>query len=112
MPEMDGVTASQEIRKAGLNQQTPIVAVTAHAMPGERERLIDAGMDDYLTKPIEEAMLESTLSRWLHFDDTVAPHQPRHYPLIRLTRITVRVIWTGSGRSTKQQARPISPKKC
>ncbi|OOE94201.1 two-component sensor histidine kinase BarA [Salinivibrio sp. AR647] len=80
MPEMDGVTASQEIRKAGLNQQTPIVAVTAHAMPGERERLIDAGMDDYLTKPIEEAMLESTLSRWLHFDDTVAPHQAAPLP--------------------------------
>ncbi|OOF19212.1 two-component sensor histidine kinase BarA [Salinivibrio sp. PR932] len=72
MPEMDGVTACQEIRKAGMNQQTPIVAVTAHAMPGERERLLEAGMDDYLTKPIEEAMLESTLSRWLRFDELSA----------------------------------------
>ncbi|PCE68976.1 two-component sensor histidine kinase BarA [Salinivibrio sp. YCSC6] len=72
MPEMDGVTACQEIRKAGMNQQTPIVAVTAHAMPGERERLLEAGMDDYLTKPIEEAMLESTLARWLRFDELSA----------------------------------------
>ncbi|ODP95747.1 two-component sensor histidine kinase BarA [Salinivibrio kushneri] len=75
MPEMDGVTASQEIRKAGFNQQTPIIAVTAHAMPGERERLLEAGMDDYLTKPIEEAMLESTLARWLHLDDAASQAQ-------------------------------------
>ncbi|SIO03051.1 two-component sensor histidine kinase BarA [Salinivibrio sp. ES.052] len=74
MPEMDGVTASQEIRKAGFNQQTPIIAVTAHAMPGERERLLEAGMDDYLTKPIEEAMLESTLARWLQLDDPLTAH--------------------------------------
>ncbi|TKF16359.1 two-component sensor histidine kinase BarA [Enterovibrio norvegicus] len=66
MPEMDGVTASQEIRKTPLNQYTPIVAVTAHAMSGERERLISEGMDDYLTKPIEEHILEQVLHQWTH----------------------------------------------
>ncbi|MGF1715087.1 two-component sensor histidine kinase BarA [Photobacterium chitinilyticum] len=64
MPEMDGVTACQEIHKTELNHNTPVIAVTAHAMAGERERLIDAGMDDYLTKPIEEHILQQILAKW------------------------------------------------
>lgn len=64
MPEMDGVTACQEIHKADLNHSTPVIAVTAHAMAGERERLINAGMDDYLTKPIEEHILQQILAKW------------------------------------------------
>ncbi len=66
MPEMDGVTACKEIRKTPLNQHTPVVAVTAHAMSGERERLLGEGMDDYLTKPIEEHILEQVLHHWTH----------------------------------------------
>ncbi|USH02931.1 two-component sensor histidine kinase BarA [Grimontia kaedaensis] len=66
MPEMDGVTACQEIRKTPLNQHTPVIAVTAHAMTGERERLLNEGMDDYLTKPIEEHILEQVLHHWTH----------------------------------------------
>ena len=65
MPEMDGVTACQEIHKTNLNHNTPIIAVTAHAMAGERERLINAGMDDYLTKPIEEHILQQILAKWI-----------------------------------------------
>lgn len=64
MPKMDGVMACQEIRKTQLNAQTPIVAVTAHAMAGERERLINEGMDDYLTKPIEEHVLQQVIIHW------------------------------------------------
>ncbi|MFC1507732.1 two-component sensor histidine kinase BarA, partial [Pseudomonadota bacterium] len=64
MPEMDGVTACQEIHKTDLNHTTPVIAVTAHAMAGERERLINAGMDDYLTKPIEERILQQILAKW------------------------------------------------
>ena len=64
MPEMDGVTACQEIHKTDLNHSTPVIAVTAHAMAGERERLIEAGMDDYLTKPIEERILQQILAKW------------------------------------------------
>ncbi|PSW04708.1 two-component sensor histidine kinase BarA [Photobacterium lipolyticum] len=64
MPEMDGVTACQEIHKTELNHTTPVIAVTAHAMAGERERLINAGMDDYLTKPIEERILQQILAKW------------------------------------------------
>lgn len=69
MPEMDGVTACQEIHKINLNHNTPIIAVTAHAMAGERERLINAGMDDYLTKPIEEHILQQILAKWIHPTD-------------------------------------------
>ncbi|RCU51864.1 two-component sensor histidine kinase BarA [Corallincola luteus] len=65
MPRMDGVTATQEIRKTELNRSTPIIAVTAHAMSGEQERLLSKGMDDYLTKPIDEEALQRLLLRWI-----------------------------------------------
>ncbi|WP_318484652.1 two-component sensor histidine kinase BarA [Photobacterium leiognathi] len=65
MPEMDGVTACQKIHETALNKNTPVIAVTAHAMAGERERLINAGMDDYLTKPLEEHILQQILAKWI-----------------------------------------------
>lgn len=70
MPKMDGVMACKEIRKTALNAQTPVVAVTAHAMAGERERLISEGMDDYLTKPIEEHVLQQVIIHWSPLTDT------------------------------------------
>lgn len=62
MPIMDGISATQEIRRHSRNLDTPIVAVTAHAIPGERERLIRQGMDDYLAKPIDESVLEQLIT--------------------------------------------------
>ncbi|MGU3842337.1 response regulator, partial [Vibrio diabolicus] len=64
MPQMDGVTACQHIKELELNKDTPVIAVTAHAMAGERDRLLSAGMDDYLTKPIEEHVLQQVLVHW------------------------------------------------
>jgi two-component system sensor histidine kinase BarA len=64
MPHMDGVTACHEIKQLPLNSNTPVIAVTAHAMVGERERLLSEGMDDYLTKPIEEHVLQQVLVHW------------------------------------------------
>ncbi|MEZ8053756.1 two-component sensor histidine kinase BarA [Vibrio atlanticus] len=64
MPQMDGVTACQNIKKLANNAHTPVIAVTAHAMIGERDRLLEAGMDDYLTKPIEEHVLQQVLIHW------------------------------------------------
>ena len=64
MPKMDGVTACQNIKKLANNANTPVIAVTAHAMTGERDRLLEAGMDDYLTKPIEEHVLQQVLIHW------------------------------------------------
>ncbi|WP_043763285.1 response regulator, partial [Aeromonas taiwanensis] len=66
MPIMDGISATQAIRHHSLNTETPIVAVTAHAIPGERERLIRQGMDDYLAKPIDEGMLAQLITDFAH----------------------------------------------
>ncbi|MEZ9452903.1 two-component sensor histidine kinase BarA [Vibrio splendidus] len=64
MPQMDGVTACKNIKELANNANTPVIAVTAHAMLGERDRLLEAGMDDYLTKPIEEHVLQQVLIHW------------------------------------------------
>lgn len=64
MPEMDGVTASKYIRQTNLNQFTPCIAVTAHAIEGEKERLIGLGMDDYISKPLDEKRLYQCLIYW------------------------------------------------
>jgi len=68
MPEMDGFEATRAIRsgKSGaLNPKVPIVAMTAHAMKGDRERCLEAGMDDYLSKPIVPQALAEALDKWL-----------------------------------------------
>jgi CheY-like chemotaxis protein/HPt (histidine-containing phosphotransfer) domain-containing protein len=66
MPKMDGVAATQAIRALeGPPGRIPIVAVTAHVMRGERESLLQQGMDDYLSKPIDRAALVDCLARWL-----------------------------------------------
>jgi CheY-like chemotaxis protein/HPt (histidine-containing phosphotransfer) domain-containing protein len=66
MPELDGYEATAEIRRLeGAGRRIPIVAMTANAMDGERERCLAAGMNDYITKPIDRTRLSQTLERWL-----------------------------------------------
>ncbi|MFG1173546.1 two-component sensor histidine kinase BarA [Erwiniaceae bacterium CAU 1747] len=65
MPDIDGIRASEVIRKLPQHYNTPIVAVTAHALEGEREQLVKAGMNDYLAKPIDEQKLSHLLARYL-----------------------------------------------
>jgi len=61
---MDGIRACELIRQLPHQQQTPVVAVTAHAMAGQKEKLLSAGMNDYLAKPIEEEKLHTLLLRY------------------------------------------------
>ncbi|MGB1197692.1 MAG: two-component sensor histidine kinase BarA [Thalassotalea sp.] len=58
MPVMDGVSALNHIKSSTFNDQTPIIAVTAHALSGEKDKLLKEGFDSYMTKPIDEAMLK------------------------------------------------------
>jgi two-component system sensor histidine kinase/response regulator len=67
MPEMDGYRATAEIRSHEGQRtlpRTPVVAMTANAMAGDRERCLRAGMDDYVTKPVTVTELERVLSHW------------------------------------------------
>lgn len=66
MPEMDGYTAIGEIRKQGRYANLPIIAITAKAMRGDREKCIDAGASDYMSKPIDQDKLLSLLRVWLY----------------------------------------------
>jgi len=66
MPEMDGFEATRTIRSREIKtgRRLPIVALTANAMREDRERCLDAGMDDYIPKPYSASDFERTLSRW------------------------------------------------
>ena len=67
MPKMDGFEATRAIRKMqSASSKTTIIAMTANAMQGDREKCIEAGMDDYIAKPIEPQVLVDMMEKWLH----------------------------------------------
>ncbi|MGB1558187.1 MAG: response regulator, partial [Oceanococcaceae bacterium] len=76
MPEMDGVEATRQIRKARQRSELPIIALTANAMQGDRERFMEAGMNEHLTKPLERQTLLAALYRWMapRYEELI-PHE-------------------------------------
>jgi len=66
MPEMDGYQTMQEIRAKSKWRRLPIIALTAKAMKGDREKCLEAGASDYLAKPVDTEQLLAALRIWLH----------------------------------------------
>ncbi len=72
MPEMDGLEAAREIRRneSGTSRHVPIIALTGHVMPGDIKRFLDAGMDDYLSKPTRQVDLKNMIEKWGSYTQT------------------------------------------
>ncbi|UTA47104.1 PAS domain S-box protein [Simiduia sp. 21SJ11W-1] len=105
MPEMDGLEATRRIRAGDAGEHSrslTVVALTANAMRGDRERCMDAGMNDFLSKPIEEDELQVVLTRWLaHAAQTVETAEPvaadtvwdEKFALQTVRKRTDRLLW-------------------
>lgn len=75
MPEIDGLTATKMIREAGF-AQIPIIAMTANAMKGDRELCLEAGMNDYISKPIKRELVYQVLEKWLFSQNSTSIEKP------------------------------------
>ncbi|MBN2717259.1 MAG: response regulator [Deltaproteobacteria bacterium] len=80
MPRLDGYGATRRIRDASrtsvFDPNIPIVAMTAHAMEGDRQKCLEHGMDDYVSKPIDPARLEEVVTRWLYRSQSFVTRRP------------------------------------
>lgn len=81
MPELDGYEATRQIRKSGGRfRSTPIIAVTANAMDGDREKCLASGMSDYMSKPVLAQTLATTLEKWILPDGAAGANVPVQSP--------------------------------
>jgi len=109
MPEMGGYEATEEIRKLELATRIPIIAMTAHAMAGDREKSLEAGMDDHVTKPIDPDQLFSALTKWIEPGEREVPEhlvtklaeKPEEEPLTDMPGISVTEGLTRVGGNVK-----------
>ena len=82
MPEMDGLEATRRARahERASGSHVPIIALTANAMVGDREQCLDAGMDDFLSKPFQLRDLSAALDRWCPAVAGTSPDTPQEIP--------------------------------
>ena len=100
MPEMDGYAAATKIREVELSagkKRLPIIAVTAHALAGDREKALSAGMDDYLTKPVHAGALAEALARFF-------PSGPRSGVALSPAAMPAGDLGAGGGSSSERSA--------
>ena len=64
MPDMDGVMTTRQIKEKTINANTPIIAMTAYSMQGDKEKFLNAGMDDFIAKPIEPQEILKSVKMW------------------------------------------------
>ena len=98
MPEMDGYEATRRIRvgRAGERyKQVPIIAMTANALSGDRERCLAAGMNDYMSKPIEPAVLTGKLKKWLFAEEALETEAVPDLPASEAPKLNAKsiVLW-------------------
>ena len=65
LPKMDGFKVVSQLRQHEVTKNIPVIALTAHAMKGDREQILEAGCNDYISKPIEPEELVACVGRWL-----------------------------------------------
>jgi PAS domain S-box-containing protein len=117
MPEMDGLEATRCIRDPGStvrNHDIPVIAMTAHTLQGYRQRCLEAGMNDYLAKPVSPQALATMLERWLPTSDETAPAAaPGPAPVTDAGRATAGVTPPVPGTTpTAPAAAPADPPAC
>ena len=76
LPGIDGWTLAGEVKAKEETRDIPIIAVTAHAMPGDRDKALQSGCDDYITKPVDFQMLLGKIDHWLRLTQDNAPAPP------------------------------------
>ncbi len=88
MPEMDGIDTIREIRKIPACKDLPIIAVTAKAMKGDREKCMEAGAWDYLSKPVDTDLMVGTLRSWLSSSRSIEELAAGMQSLVDATRLS------------------------
>lgn len=95
MPVLDGINACLQIKKGKINYKTPVIAVTAHVLSGEKEQFLQLGMDDCLAKPIDEIALQKMINKWTPNAKVMDGKslQPRLAPRVKFTQKNLSIDW-------------------